>query len=58
MDFDYTRAGITERQFKQILQNGINLLKSQGKKIASEKLNSELMRMGWQKDQMNISDFD
>lgn len=58
MDFDYTRAGITEKQFKQILQNGVNLLKSKGKKAASEKLKSELMRMGWQNDQMNISDFD
>ena len=56
-EFDYTRAGITENQFKEILQNGVRILKDGGKISASEKLESELIRMGWKAKQKAIDDY-
>ena len=54
MDFDYARAGISEKQFKEILQNG-KYFESQGNKAAL-KLN---LSYEWlQNYQMNIGDFD
>ena len=55
-DFDYTRAGLTENQFKEVLQNGVRIMKDGGKISASDKLESELIRMGWEAKQKAIDD--
>lgn len=47
LDFDYNRAGISKKQFKKILQNGVRYLKRGKGKAAGKKLHSELKRMGW-----------
>jgi adenine-specific DNA-methyltransferase len=46
-EFDFLRAGITEIQFKKILQNGVILLRNEKREKSAKKLESELKRMGW-----------
>ena len=47
LDFDYLRAGISKKQFQQILTNGVDYLKNSGRDKSAEKLLLELERMGW-----------
>jgi len=47
LDFDYARAGISKKQFRKILQNGVRYLKRGKGKAAGKKLHLELKRMGW-----------
>lgn len=45
--FDHERAGITERQYRKILNEGVASLRESGNDRAAEKLAAELRRMGW-----------
>ncbi len=47
LKFDHKRAGISELQYRKILQNGARYLKRGKGKAAGKKLHSELKRMGW-----------
>ena len=47
LSFDYIRAGISEKQFREIMINGIKFLKNRGNESASNKLMNELLRMDW-----------
>ena len=45
--FDYERAGITANQYKRILIDGVESLRSRGSEKAAKKLEDELKRMGF-----------
>ena len=45
--FDYERAGISSKQYRKILIEGIGVLRDDGAGKASEKLEDELRRMDW-----------
>jgi len=47
LSFDHIRAGISEKQFREIMINGIKFLKNRGNESASNKLMNELLRMEW-----------
>ena len=47
LEFDYLRAGITEKQYRKIIRNGIQFLEDEGRGKAAKKLQDELKRMGW-----------
>ena len=47
LSFDHIRAGISEKQYREIMINGIGLLERKGSDSASKKLKEELLRMEW-----------
>lgn len=47
LSFDHVRAGISEKQYREIMINGIGVLERKGSDSASKKLKEELLRMEW-----------
>ena len=47
LSFDHVRAGISEKQYREIMINGIGFLERKGSDSASKKLKEELLRMEW-----------
>ncbi len=45
--FDHERAGISDGQYRKILNEGVDSLRGSGNDRAAEKLAAELRRMGW-----------
>ena len=48
LKFDFERAGITEKQYVDILRKGAEILRDQNKEIAASKIFAELERIGWE----------